>query len=91
MNTNVTSVFLMCRAFVPQMKGHGYGRIINMTSIMATSRCRQRTAYSASKTALLGLTRALALELAPDGDHGKRHQPGAVRHGDETSLMQTRK
>src|SRR5689334_12409720 len=29
-DTNLTSVFLMCRAFVPHMKGHGYGRIINM-------------------------------------------------------------
>src|SRR5262249_37283296 len=30
MDTNINSVFLMCRAFVPGMKGHGYGRIINM-------------------------------------------------------------
>ncbi len=34
-NTNLTSAFLMCRAFVPQMKGRGYGRIINMTSIVS--------------------------------------------------------
>ena len=67
MDTNLTSVFLMCRAFIPHMKGQGYGRIINMTSIMSHVSLPQRTAYSASKTALLGLNRALAQELAPDG------------------------
>lgn len=64
MTTNVTSAFLMCRAFVPMMKGQGYGRIINLTSIMSHISLPGRTAYSASKTALLGFTRSLALELA---------------------------
>jgi NAD(P)-dependent dehydrogenase (short-subunit alcohol dehydrogenase family) len=67
MDTNLTSVFLMCRAFVPQMKGSGYGRILNMTSIMSHVSMPARSAYSASKSGLLGLTRALALELAPEG------------------------
>jgi len=66
MDTNLTSVFLMCRAFVPHMKGQDYGRIINMTSIMSHVAIAGRTAYAASKTGLLGFTRALALELAPD-------------------------
>ena len=66
MNTNVTSAFLLCRAFVPLMKGQGYGRIINMTSMMSHISLPGRTAYSASKTALLGFTRSLALELAPE-------------------------
>jgi len=65
MDTNVTGVFLMCRSFVPHLKGRGYGRILNMTSIMSTSPCR-RTAYCTSKTALLGFTRALAWSLRPD-------------------------
>ncbi len=65
-DTNLTSVFLMCRAFVPHMKGQGYGRIINMTSIMAHVSLPERTAYSSTKAALLGLTKSLALELAPD-------------------------
>lgn len=34
-DANLTSVFLMCRAFVPDMKGTGYGRVINMSSIMS--------------------------------------------------------
>jgi len=67
LRTNVTAVFLMCRAFVPMMKGAGYGRILNMTSIMSHVSMPQRTAYSTSKSGLLGLTKALALELAPDG------------------------
>ncbi len=67
MDTNLTSVFLMCRAFVPHMKGRGYGRILNMTSIMSWVSLPGRIAYSASKTGLLGLTRSLALELAEEG------------------------
>jgi len=66
-DTNLTSVFLMCRSFVPHMKGAGYGRILNMTSIMAHVSMPQRTAYSSTKFALLGLTKALALELASEG------------------------
>jgi NAD(P)-dependent dehydrogenase (short-subunit alcohol dehydrogenase family) len=66
-NTNVTAVFLMCRAFVPAMKGSGYGRILNMTSIMSHVSMPMRTAYSTSKAALLGMTKSLALELAADG------------------------
>jgi NAD(P)-dependent dehydrogenase (short-subunit alcohol dehydrogenase family) len=65
--TNLTGAFLMCRAFVPHMKGKGWGRIVNMTSMMSHISLPGRTAYSASKAGLLGLTRALALELAPEG------------------------
>ncbi|HNY40845.1 MAG TPA: SDR family NAD(P)-dependent oxidoreductase [Bryobacteraceae bacterium] len=67
MDGNHTSAFLMCRAFVPHMKGTGYGRIINLSSIMGHVSLPERAAYSSSKAALLGLTRALALELAGDG------------------------
>ncbi len=78
MDTNLTSVFLMCRSFVPHMKGQGYGRIINMTSIMSHISLPGRAAYSASKTGLLGLTRALALELALDGVSVVAISPGPV-------------
>jgi NAD(P)-dependent dehydrogenase (short-subunit alcohol dehydrogenase family) len=67
MDTNLTSAFLMCRAFVPHMRGSGYGRIIGMTSIMSHVSLPGRSAYSASKAGLLGLIRALALELAAEG------------------------
>jgi NAD(P)-dependent dehydrogenase (short-subunit alcohol dehydrogenase family) len=88
MNTNVTSVFLLCRAFVPHMKGNSYGRIINMTSIMSWVSIPGRAAYSASKTALLGVTRALALELAPDGITVNGISPGPFATEMNTALMQ---
>lgn len=48
------------------MKGRGYGRIINMTSTMGHVSLPGRTAYSATKAALIGFTKALALELADE-------------------------
>ena len=76
LDTNLTSVFLLCRSFVPQMKGLGYGRIINMTSIMSHVSLPGRAAYSASKTGLLGFTKALALELAGTGVTAVAISPG---------------
>ncbi len=64
--TNLTSVFLMCRTFVPLLKGQRYGRIINIASMLAHVGLPGRTAYAASKAGLLGFTRALALELAQE-------------------------
>ena len=88
LDTNLTSVFLMCRSFVPHMKGVGYGRIINMTSIMSHVSLPGRSAYSASKTALLGLTRALALELAPESITVNGISPGPFATEMNTPLMQ---
>lgn len=67
LDTNLTGAFLVARAFVPGMKGQGYGRILNLTSIMSHVALAGRTAYAASKTGLLGFTKALALELVSDG------------------------
>jgi gluconate 5-dehydrogenase len=88
MDTNLTSVFLMCRKFVPHMRGTGYGRILNMTSIMSHVSLPQRSAYSASKAALLGLIRALAQELAPEGITVNGISPGPFGTEMNQSLMQ---
>ena len=88
MDTNMTSVFLLCREFVPLMKGHGCGRIINMTSMMSHISLPGRTAYSASKTALLGFTRSLALELAGDGITVTGISPGVYDTEINAPLMQ---
>jgi NAD(P)-dependent dehydrogenase (short-subunit alcohol dehydrogenase family) len=87
-DTNLTSVFLMCRSFVPHMKGSGYGRILNMTSIMAHVSMPQRTAYSSTKAALLGLTKALALELASEGVTVNGISPGPFATEMNTPILQ---
>jgi NAD(P)-dependent dehydrogenase (short-subunit alcohol dehydrogenase family) len=66
LDSSLISTFLMSRALVPGMTGTGYGRIINMSSIMSHVSLPGRTAYSSAKAALLGFTRALALEVARD-------------------------
>jgi NAD(P)-dependent dehydrogenase (short-subunit alcohol dehydrogenase family) len=84
-DTNLTSAFLMCHYFVPMMRG--YGRIINIASTMSHVSLPGRTAYSASKAGLLGLTRALALELAVDRITVVSISPGAFATELNTTLM----
>jgi NAD(P)-dependent dehydrogenase (short-subunit alcohol dehydrogenase family) len=64
MRVNASGPFFCCRAAVPEMIACGGGRIINIASYAALSGIPYSSAYSASKHALLGLTRSLALELA---------------------------
>jgi NAD(P)-dependent dehydrogenase (short-subunit alcohol dehydrogenase family) len=64
MRVNATGAFYCCRAAVPDMLARNWGRIINIASYAALRGIPYSAAYSASKHALLGLTRSLALELA---------------------------
>jgi len=77
-DTNITGVFLMCKYIVPHMKGEGYGRIINLTSIMAHVSSTGRGVYSATKHAVAGLTKALALELVDDAITCVAISPGFI-------------
>jgi NAD(P)-dependent dehydrogenase (short-subunit alcohol dehydrogenase family) len=78
LDTNLVGPFLMCRALVPMMTDAGYGRILNLTSMLSHVALPGRTAYCASKAGLLGFTRALALELAPRGITVNGISPGPV-------------
>ena len=64
---NVEGVWLASRAVVPHMKGRKSGRIINLASTLGVVGLADRTPYTASKGAVVQMTRALALELAPHG------------------------
>jgi NAD(P)-dependent dehydrogenase (short-subunit alcohol dehydrogenase family) len=64
---NLSSCMALTRALAPQMKERRWGRIIHISSIMGLSSKEQRNAYSATKSALLGLARASALDLGPFG------------------------
>ena len=88
MQTNVDSAFLCARAFLPGMKEMNFGRILNLTSIMAHVALAGRAAYCASKFALLGMTKALALELAPFNVTANGISPGPFATEMNTVLMQ---
>ncbi|MFL6242761.1 MAG: SDR family NAD(P)-dependent oxidoreductase, partial [Acidimicrobiia bacterium] len=64
---NLSSVMALTRALVPQMKARRWGRIIHISSIMGFLSKEGRNVYSATKSALLGLARASALDLGPHG------------------------
>lgn len=64
---NLTSCMALTREIVPGMKERRWGRVIHISSIMALASKRGRDAYSATKAALVGMARASALELGPDG------------------------
>ncbi|TWU01829.1 SDR family NAD(P)-dependent oxidoreductase [Neorhodopirellula pilleata] len=63
---NVDAMWLCCKYVVPVMKERGYGRIINMASTLGLVGLANRTPYATSKGAVVNLTRALGLELAPE-------------------------
>jgi NAD(P)-dependent dehydrogenase (short-subunit alcohol dehydrogenase family) len=84
MRVNASGPFFCCRAAVPGMIERGGGRIINIASYAALSGIAYSAAYSASKHALLGLTRSLALELARYGITANAICPGWV----ETDMVQ---
>ena len=64
---NVTGTFNLCRAFVPRMREKGWGRIVNMASMAGKDGNPELSAYSASKAAVIALTKSLGKELATTG------------------------
>ena len=64
---NVTGSWIASREVMPIMKKNGYGRIINIGSMLSLTAVPERTPYATSKGAILQFTRALAIEVAKDG------------------------
>ncbi len=64
---NLTSIMRLTRALVPQMKERRWGRIIHISSVLGLGSKPARNAYSATKSALIGLAKASALDLGPFG------------------------
>lgn len=73
-----TASFYLIRALFPEMKQAGWGRVINISSIAASMGDVAHAAYSASKAALLGLTRSCALEGARHGITSNCVLPGLI-------------
>jgi 3-oxoacyl-[acyl-carrier protein] reductase len=67
-DVNVIGPFLFCQAVVPRLLDHGYGRIVNVASIAGKEGNPTLLPYSASKAALIALTKSLAKELAGKAD-----------------------
>jgi NAD(P)-dependent dehydrogenase (short-subunit alcohol dehydrogenase family) len=66
-DTNLKGPWLCARAFGPRMAARGWGRMINMGSILAVIAMPGRTPYASSKAGIVGMTRVLALEWAGSG------------------------
>ncbi|MBN9420410.1 MAG: SDR family oxidoreductase [Candidatus Eremiobacteraeota bacterium] len=75
---NLTGVMLCTQAFLPYMLEQGWGRIINVSSVAGLSAQKYLTAYAATKHAVIGMTRALADEVATKGVTVNAICPGFV-------------
>ena len=85
LDTNVTGTFNMARAVAPFMVSKRRGKIINISSVSGEKGGRGQTNYAASKGAINGFTRALAVELAPRGITVNAVAPGVI----ETEMSRT--
>ncbi|ETW96239.1 MAG: hypothetical protein ETSY1_27415 [Candidatus Entotheonella factor] len=78
MDVNLNATFYLCKAVIPSMKQHQSGSIITLGGLASVSGRPNTAAVTASKTGLLGLTRALAAELGPDGIRVNMVVPGSM-------------
>ena len=75
---NLTGTFLGCRAVVPAMKAAGRGSIVNVSSVEGLRGSPHLHGYTASKFAVRGLTKSLAVELGPSGIRVNSIHPGLI-------------
>jgi 3-oxoacyl-[acyl-carrier protein] reductase len=84
---NVRGTWLLARAARADLIASGHGAIVTLTSVMAQTGQPGALHYTASKAAILGMTRALARELGPDGVRVNAVMPGAIRTEQEEELF----
>lgn len=75
---NLSAAFHLSRLAIPGMRTQGWGRIINMSSVYGSSAAINRIGYVTTKTGLIGMTRAIALETATSGITCNAVCPGTV-------------
>jgi 2-dehydro-3-deoxy-L-rhamnonate dehydrogenase (NAD+) len=79
MDVNLTGLFLCCREVVPVMREAGYGRIVNIASVAGKDGNPNASAYSASKAAVIAITKSLGKELADTQIRVNCVTPAAVK------------
>lgn len=85
--TNLTGTLRGCQVFGRHMLERGYGRIVNIASLTSFIGMHEVAAYTASKSAVAGLTRALAVEWGPRGVNVNAIAPGVFRTALNTELL----
>lgn len=78
LNVHLSGTFYCCRSIVPDMISRRSGRIVNMSSVHASGRVPFGAHYSAAKAGIVGLTKALAQEVAPQGILVNAVSPGPI-------------
>jgi 3-oxoacyl-[acyl-carrier protein] reductase len=79
MAVNLHGPFYLCRAIIPHMRARGYGRVVNIASVAGKEGNPNMAAYSASKAALIGLTKSIAKEVAGEGICINAVTPAVIR------------
>jgi NAD(P)-dependent dehydrogenase (short-subunit alcohol dehydrogenase family) len=79
MEVNLNGLFICCREVVPHMRERNYGRIVNIASVAGKDGNPNASAYSASKAAVMALTKSLGKELADTGVRVNCVTPAASR------------
>ena len=83
---NLDTAFLVCRATVPVLRGRGWGRVVNVTSVTGpVMAMRHEPAYAAAKAAMVGLTRSIAVDAGAFGVTANAVAPGWIATGSQTS------
>ena len=86
-DTNLTSMWLVCRAAAAHLKAQGYGRVVNIGSLLSILGMAERTPYAVSKGGVLQLTPGAGAGVGAGRDHRQLHHPRRLRHRDEPAAV----